>query len=85
MYNCADITFSSTAAAPASDVCKNGTGVTATVATSTKNPNETTSGSTTSSSAGASSSAAKSGAMKALNAGVGGLAMAGFAAVVMVL
>lgn len=84
LYNCADITFSSTAAAPGSDVCKNGTGIAATVATSTKNPNETSSGTTTSSS-GSSSSTAKSGAMKTLNAGVGGLVMAGFAAAVMAL
>ncbi|CAG8970981.1 hypothetical protein HYALB_00007649 [Hymenoscyphus albidus] len=81
LYNCADITFSSTVTEPSSDVCRNNTGVTATVAASQRQPNETTSGSTT---GGATPSpTAKSGAVN-LHAGVSGLILAGLAGVFVV-
>lgn len=48
LYNCADVTLSSTASGPATGVCKNATGVTTTVATVTGNPNGTTSSNSTS-------------------------------------
>ncbi|RDW80075.1 hypothetical protein BP6252_04713 [Coleophoma cylindrospora] len=60
LYNCADITLSSTASAPASGVCTNGTGVTAIAATSTAQPNGTTASTTGSSSSSTKSSAANS-------------------------
>jgi hypothetical protein len=43
LYNCADVTLSSTASGPASGVCKNATGVTITSASVSGNPNVTTS------------------------------------------
>lgn len=49
LYNCADITLSSTAAAVSSSVCKNATAVTVSAAQVTGNPNETTSSSSSSS------------------------------------
>jgi hypothetical protein len=58
LYNCADITFSSSAAGPASGVCTNQTGVSATTSTVTTSPNLTSSSTTSSSSAATSKSAA---------------------------
>ncbi|CAG8961016.1 hypothetical protein HYFRA_00002556 [Hymenoscyphus fraxineus] len=78
LYNCADITFSSTATGPSSDVCKNNTGATATLAASQRQPNETTSGSTT---GGATPSpTARSDAVN-VHMGVSGLVLAGLAGV----
>jgi hypothetical protein len=71
LYNCADITFSSTAAQPASGVCTNQTGVAVTTATA-GNPNGT--GSATASSADGTKSAGN-----IVSAGVGGFALAGMA------
>jgi len=86
LYNCADITFSSTAALADSDTCKNGTGVTASAATVSGFPNGTTTttgGTTTSSSApsstsggAAAASSTKPGAAAVVNVGMGGLVMA---------
>ncbi|TVY17939.1 Uncharacterized protein LARI1_G004470 [Lachnellula arida] len=84
LYNCADITFSTSAPVLDAGVCANGTGVKAVAATSTQQPNETTDAST-STSASASASGSKSAAVSALNAGFGGLAMAGAAALAIVL
>jgi hypothetical protein len=86
LFNCADITFSSSA--PGDSGCKNGTGVTAASASISGNPNETTSTSTSSSSGTTSAGAAatsKSAAGALLEAGIGGLAMAGAAALAIVL
>ena len=80
LYNCADITFSASVATPASDVCKNGTGVTATTSTITTSPNLTSS-STTSSSSGATTSSAGG----SVNAGVGGFVLAAGAVAALVL
>jgi len=87
LFNCADITFSSTAPGPAAGTCKNGTGVTATVDASSTQPNITSGGSSPSgtSSSAASSSTKKSAAVQALKAGAGGLVMAGAAALAIVL
>jgi len=83
LYNCADITFSSTAPAPASGVCTNNTGVTASTTTIDLNANSSTvSGSTTSSSA---SSTATTGTASSLQMGLGGLLVAGVAAFAVVL
>jgi hypothetical protein len=82
LYNCADITFSA-GAAPASGVCVNGTGVTASTATISGSPNVTSASTTTSS--GAAASTTKAGAAMALAANVGGLAMAGLVALAAVL
>ncbi|TVY82668.1 Uncharacterized protein LSUE1_G002013 [Lachnellula suecica] len=82
LYNCADIIFSTSAPAPADGVCKNETSTKTVAATSAKQPNETT-GTTTSSSSTPSTS--KSAAVAALNAGFGGLVMAGAAALAIVL
>lgn len=84
LYNCADITFSTSAPVPDAGVCTNGTGVKVVAATSTQQPNETT-GASTSTSASASATGSKSAAVSALNAGFGGLAMAGAAALAIVL
>ena len=73
LYNCADITFSA-GAEPASGVCVNGTGVTASTATISGSPNVTSASTTTS-----------SGAAMAVAANVGGLAMAGLVALAAVL
>lgn len=80
LYNCADITFSSTAAAAGS--CTNATGVTVGTATISGNPNGTTT-----SEAGSSSttSSTKPGSASGLKAGMGGLAVAVMAAVAIVL
>jgi hypothetical protein len=87
LYNCADITFSSTATLPSSNVCKNNTGVTAVAASGNTQPNMTSSGgaSTTSASSSASPSATKNAAVQVLEAGLGSLAMAGAAALAIVL
>ncbi|KAL3422332.1 expression library immunization antigen 1 [Phlyctema vagabunda] len=50
LYNCADITFSSSAPEPAASVCTNGTGVQSTIATTTTQPNGTTTSDTPASS-----------------------------------
>lgn len=77
LYNCADITFSSTAAAAGS--CKNATGVTVGTATISGNPNGTTT-----TEPAASSSSTTPGAASGIKAGMGGLAVAVMAAVAMV-
>jgi hypothetical protein len=90
LYNCADITFSSTATLP---TCKNNTGVTAVAAANANaQPNGTTSGQASATTGGASTtsstvspSTTKNAAMRGLEAGLGGLAMAGVAALAMVL
>jgi len=78
LYNCADITFSSTAAAAGS--CQNATGVTVGTATISGNPNGTTT-----TEPAASSSSTKPGSASGVKAGMGGLAVAVLAAVAMVL
>ncbi|KAH7418038.1 expression library immunization antigen 1 [Cadophora sp. MPI-SDFR-AT-0126] len=82
LYNCADVTFSSTAAAAGTDVCKNGTGVTTGAATVTGNPNVTSSESSSSNSTSGKSAASPGGVG---NAWVGGLIVAGAAAWAVVL
>ncbi|KAF4629126.1 hypothetical protein G7Y89_g9016 [Cudoniella acicularis] len=84
LYNCADITFSSNAPAVASGVCTNGTGVTAVAATISSQPNETVASATSSGSG--TSAMGKSAAVRGfVSAGAGGLAMAGAAALAIVL
>ncbi|KAK0112896.1 hypothetical protein ONS95_014615 [Cadophora gregata] len=93
LYNCADITFSSTAMMAGMDICKNATGVTASEAPMGGNPNvtnsistntESVSPSSTSGAPGASaSSAASAGGVG--NAWGGGLIVAGAAAWAVVL
>ncbi|RDL37289.1 uncharacterized protein BP5553_04722 [Venustampulla echinocandica] len=84
LYNCADITFASTVKAP---TCANGTGITTGAATTSGHANGTAlsgsgsdSGSSTTASTEPSASPTgdkKSAAVKALNAGLGGLVVAG--------
>jgi len=83
LYNCADITFTSAAAAPASGVCTNNTGVATSASTVTGNPNGTTASTTTSSSA-ASATTSKSAAM-IMNAGMSGLVVVAGTVMAMVL
>jgi len=80
LYNCADITFSSTAAAAGS--CTNATGVTVGTATVSGNPNGTTS---TDHEHPAETSSTKPGAASGIKAGMGGLVVALMAAVAMVM
>ena len=84
LYNCADVTFSASASAAGTDVCKNATAVTTSAATVTGNPNVTSSSSESSSSNSTSGkSAAIAGGVG--NAWVGGLIVAGAAAWAVVL
>jgi hypothetical protein len=82
LYNCADITFSA-GAAPASGVCTNGTGVTASTATISGSPNVTSSTTTTSS--GGAATTTKASAAMAVVVNAGGLVMAAVAALAAVL
>ncbi|KAH6679711.1 hypothetical protein B0J14DRAFT_581420 [Halenospora varia] len=82
LYNCADITFSSTAAS-AGSACSNNTGVSVSSATVKGQPNETTTSTTSSSSAATTSKSAA--VANFVGARVGGLAMAGLSALAMVL
>lgn len=68
LFNCADITFSSTATNPDENVCKNATGVTVSVATVEGNPNVT-------SDATNSTNGVKSVASENLGAGIGSIFM----------
>lgn len=81
LYNCADITFSGSAAGPASGVCVNGTGVSATTSTVTTSPNLTSSSTTSSSSSATTSKSAAA----PINAGIGGFVLAAGAAFALVL
>ncbi|CZR51559.1 uncharacterized protein PAC_01436 [Phialocephala subalpina] len=74
LFNCADITFSSTATNPDSSICKNATGVTVSVAKVAGNPNVT-------SDATNSTNGVKSGAAGGVKAGLVGLVFAGLGAV----
>lgn len=82
LYACADITFSSTALAPGSGVCTNGTGVSDSTASISGNPNETTPSATSTS---ASPSETSKGTAALLNARLGGFAIAGVAALAIML
>lgn len=82
LYACADITFSSTAPAPGAGVCTNGTGVSVSTASISGNPNETTPSATSTSE---SPSKTTQSVATLLNAGLGGFAMAGVAALAIVL
>lgn len=93
LYNCADITFSSTATLPSSSVCNNNTGVVSSAATGNTHPNGTALGATSASSpssptspgSAASPSTTKNAAVQVLEAGLGSLAMAAAAALAIVL
>jgi hypothetical protein len=85
LYNCADITFSSTVALQGSDVCKNGTGVAASAATVSGMPNGTTSTATTTSGTAAAASSTKPGAASGLKVGISGLLVTAGAAFAMAL
>ncbi|KUJ23525.1 uncharacterized protein LY89DRAFT_713960 [Mollisia scopiformis] len=76
LYNCADITFSSTATNPDSSVCKNATGVTTTQASVAGNPN------VTSSEANGTTNGAESGAV-GMRVGVENLLLAALTGVVL--
>jgi hypothetical protein len=76
LYNCADITFT-TGAAPASGVCTNGTGVTASSTTIATNANVTEAG------AASTTSATKKGGAVGVKVGMGGLVAAGVIAFAM--
>ena len=80
LYNCADITFSASAAGPASGVCTNQTGVSTTTSTVTS-PNLTSSSTTSSSSSATTSKGAAAG----VSAGMGGFVLAAGAAFAFVL
>jgi len=80
LYNCADITFSASAAGPAGGVCTNQTGVSTTTSTVTS-PNLTSSSTTSSSSSATTSKGAAAG----VSAGVGGFVLAAGAAFALVL
>ena len=80
LFNCADITFSSTAALAGS--CTNATGVTVGTATISGNPNGTA---TSDGAPSSSSSTTKPGSASGVKAGMGGLAVAVMAAVAIVL
>lgn len=79
LYNCADITFSASAAGPDSGVCVNGSGVTTTTSTVTT-PNLTDSSTTSSS-----SSATTSNPAVAVSVRAGGFVAAAAAAFALVL
>ncbi|KAF8859403.1 hypothetical protein BDZ45DRAFT_589904, partial [Acephala macrosclerotiorum] len=79
LYNCADITFSSTATNPDSSVCKNATGVTVSSAKVAGNPN------VTSSEANSTNGVKSAAGLLAQSAGVGSLLVAVFGAVVFAL
>ena len=83
LYNCADVTFSASASAAGTDVCKNATAVTTSAATVTGNPNVTSSGTESSSNSTSGKSAASAGGVG--NAWIGGLIVAGAAAWAVVL
>ena len=85
LYNCADITFSASAAGPAAGVCTNGTGITTATSTVTTSPNLTSSSTTSSSTTSSSSAAATKNAAVGLSAGVGGFVLAAGAAFAVVL
>ncbi|KAH8601431.1 hypothetical protein B0O99DRAFT_501764 [Bisporella sp. PMI_857] len=83
LYNCADITFSASAVAVGSDVCKNNTGVTASTSTVSGSPNGTTSSGTTTSTGASATKTPGAGAVT--KASVGGVLVAAGAALVIVL
>lgn len=77
LYNCADVTLSSTATGPSSGVCKNGTGVSVMSASVSGNPNVT--------SGSSNSTSGKTSGAEGARAPLGGLVVVGLVGLVFML